>query len=145
MTMLAFEPLFRDLNWLTQQLWGDTVGTAARPAGMPMDVWREGDAFGVELDLPGVDPESIDLAVDQGALMVRAERPHAGDESRDWVTAERTHGVFSRQLLLGDQLDTDHIGARYRDGVLRLTIPVAEQSRPRKIAIATGPEQKAIA
>jgi HSP20 family protein len=145
MTMLAFEPLFRDLDWLTQQLRGVTVGTAARPAVMPMDVWRDGDTFVVELDLPGIDPESIDVAVDQGTLAVRAERPHAGDENREWVTAERPHGVFSRQLLLGDQLDTDHIGAKYTDGVLRLTVPVAEQSRPRKIAITTGREQKAIA
>jgi len=114
--MLGFEPLFRDLDRLTQQLWGNTVGTAARPAVMPMDVWREGDTFQVGLDLPGINPDSIDVAVDQGVLTVRAERPHAGDEGHDWVTAERPHGVFSRQLFLGDQLDTDHIGAVAANG-----------------------------
>jgi HSP20 family protein len=138
MIMLGFEPLIRDLDRLTQQLWGTTVGTATRPAVMPMDVWREGDKFLVELDLPGINPASIDVSVEQGALTVRAQRPYAGEESRDWVTAERTHGVFSRQLFLGDQLDTDHIGADYTDGVLRLSIPVAQQAKPRKLAITNG-------
>jgi HSP20 family protein len=144
--MLGFEPLLRDLDRLTQQLWGNTpVGTAIRPAAMPMDVWREGEKFLVELDLPGIQPDSIDVSVDQGALTVRAERPYAGDEGRDWVTAERSHGVFSRQLFLGDQLDTEHVSADYTDGVLRLTVPVAEHAKPRKIAITNGSQQKAIA
>ena len=143
--MLGFEPLFHDLNRLTQQLWGSTVGTASRPAATPMDVWREGDKFLVELDLPGINPDSIDVTVDQGVLTVRAERPSVGDEGRDWVAVERPHGVFSRQLFLGDQLGTDHVGADYTDGVLRLTVPVAEASMPRKIAIAAGAEQKAVA
>lgn len=144
--MLGFEPLFHDLNQLTQQLWGTTVGTAARPTAMPMDVWREGEKFYVELDLPGIKPESIDVSVDQDALTVRAERPYNGDEGRDWVTAERSHGVFSRQLLLGgDQLDTDHVNADYADGVLRLTVPIAAQANRRKIPITNGVEQKAIA
>lgn len=143
--MLGFEPFFRDFDRLAQQLWGNPVGTAARPAVMPMDVWRDGDTFVVEFDLPGVDPDSIDVTADQGALTVRAERPYVGDEGHDWVAAERPHGVFSRQLLLGDQLDTAHVGASYTDGVLRLTVPVVEQAKPRKIAITTGRKQKAIA
>jgi HSP20 family protein len=142
--MLRFDPLFRDLDRLTQQLWGNPVGTATRPAVMPMDVWREGDKFVVELDLPGIKPDSIDVTVDQGALTVRAERPYAGDEGHDWVAAERPHGVFSRQLFLGDQLDTEHIDADYTDGVLRLTVPVAEAAKPRKIAIQSGAAQQAI-
>jgi HSP20 family protein len=112
---------------------------------MPIDVWRDGDTFIVELDVPGVYPDSIEVTADQGALTVRAERPYVGDEGHDWVAAERAHGVFSRQLLLGDQLDTDHIGASYTDGVLRLTVPVVEAAKPRKVAITTGREQKAIA
>jgi HSP20 family protein len=144
--MLGFEPLIHEFDRLAQQLWGTTtVGTAARPVAMPMDVWREGDKFVVVIDLPGITPDSIDVSVDQGALTVRAERPEVGDQDRDWVIAERSHGVFNRQLFLGDQLDTDHISADYTDGVLRLTIPVAEQARPRKIAITNGVGQKAIA
>jgi HSP20 family protein len=143
--MLGFEPLIRDFDRLAQQLWGTTtVGTATRPAAMPMDVWREGEKFLVELDLPGITPDSIDVSVDQGALTVRAERPYVGDEGRNWVTAERPHGVFSRQLFLGDQLDTEHISADYADGVLHLTVPVAEHAKPRKIAITNGVGQKAI-
>lgn len=139
--MLRFDPLFRDFDRLVQQLWGNTVGTATRPAAMPMDVWRDGDNFVVELDLPGIKADSIDSTVDHGALMVRAERPYAGEEGRDWVAAERPHGVFSRQLFLGDQLDTDNIAADYTDGVLRLTVPVAEQAKPRKIAVQAVPRQ----
>ncbi|WP_116375414.1 Hsp20/alpha crystallin family protein [Mycobacterium sp. MFM001] len=139
--MLRFEPLFRDLDRLTQQLWGNTVGTATRPAAMPMDVWREGDKYVVELDLPGIKPDSIDITVDHDALTVKAERSYVGEEGHDWVTAERPHGVFSRQLFLGDQLNTENISADYTDGVLRLTVPVAEQAKPRKIAIQSGAQQ----
>lgn len=139
--MLRFDPVFRDFDRLVQQLWGNTVGTTARPAVMPMDAWREGDKFLVELDLPGIKTDSIDITVDHGALTVRAERQYAGEDGRDWVAAERPHGVFSRQLFLGDQLDTDNIAADYADGVLRLTVPVAEEAKPRKIAIQSVPQQ----
>ena len=106
-----------------------------------MDVWREGDKYVVELDLPGIKPDSIDITVDHDALTVKAERPYPGEEGHDWVTAERPYGVFSRQLFLGDQLDTDAISADYTDGVLRLAVPVAEQAKPRKIAIQSGAQQ----
>jgi HSP20 family protein len=145
MIMLGFEPLIHEFDRLAQQLWGTTVGTAALPAAMPMDVWREDDKFVVVIDLPGIAPDSIDVSVDHGTLSVRAERPAVGDQGRDWVIAERSRGVFNRQLFLGDQLDTDHISADYTDGVLRLTVPVAEQAQPRKIAITNGVGQKAIA
>jgi len=142
--MLTFEPLVRDLDRLTQQLWGNTVGTAIRPTVAPTDVWRDGDKFVAELDLPGINPDSIDITVDRDALTVRAERPHPGDEGREWVAAERPHGVFSRQLFLGDQLETDKISADYHNGVLRLTVPVAEHAKPRKIAIQSSAAKQAI-
>lgn len=141
MVMLRFDPLFRDFDRLAQQLWGNTVGTATCPAVMPMDAWRDDDKFVVELDVPGIKADSIDITVDHDALTVRAERPEVGNGSRDWVASERVHGVFSRRLFLGDQLDTDNIAADYTDGVLRLTIPVAEQAKPRKIAIRSGTRQ----
>ncbi|BCO38197.1 18 kDa antigen [Mycobacterium heckeshornense] len=140
--MLAFDPFLRDFDRLTQQLLGTTLGTTSRPAVMPIDAWREGDDYVVELDLPGVKPDSVDVSVEHEAVTVRAERP-AVTEDRDWVVAERPHGVFSRQLFLGSGLDADKISANYTDGVLRLTIPVAEAARPRKIAVGTG-NQKAI-
>ncbi len=124
---------FRDFDRLTQQLFG----TTNRPAVMPMDAWREGDAFVIEFDLPGVARESIDLDVERNVLTVRAERVA---RNGDWemLASERPRGVFSRQLVLGDNLDLERIEAAYDGGVLRLTVPVAEKAKPRKIEISGG-------
>ncbi|MEC3952447.1 HSP20 family small heat-shock protein [Nocardia sp. CDC153] len=129
--MLMRTDPFRDLDRLTQQVFG----TPARPVVMPMDAWREGDEFFVEFDLPGIDPDSLDLDVERNVITVRASRPEL-DQSRSMIAAERTRGEFSRQLFLGENLDTEQIRADYTDGVLRLTIPVAEQAKPRKIEVA---------
>ncbi|MCV7033948.1 Hsp20 family protein [Mycobacterium heckeshornense] len=137
--MLMRTDPFRDLDRWTQQI----LGTAARPAVMPMDAWREGDTFIVEFDLPGVKADSLDLDVERNVLTVRAERPDL-DQNREMVSAERPRGVFSRQLFLGENLDTDKIEANYHDGVLRLTIPVAEQAKPRRIEISRDAERTAI-
>ncbi|MFF0279006.1 HSP20 family small heat-shock protein [Rhodococcus aetherivorans] len=136
--MLMRTDPFRELDRFAQQV----LGTAARPAVMPMDAWREGDKFVVEFDLPGVAEDSLDLDVERNVLTVHAERP-ARDQSQEMVVAERPRGVFSRQLFLGENLDTDNIEATYDAGVLRLTIPVAEKAKPRKIEIAVG-DKKAI-
>ncbi|BAK33539.1 heat shock protein Hsp18 [Microlunatus phosphovorus NM-1] len=138
MALLRSDP-FRDFDRLTQQIFG----TAARPAFMPMDAWREGERFIVEFDLPGVDTDSIDLDVERNVLTVRAERPMR-ESTGELLSNERSRGVFSRQLILGDNLDLDKITASYRDGVLRLEIPVAERAKPRKIQIATAEEQQSI-
>lgn len=122
---------FRDFDRLTQQL----LGTTTRPAVMPMDAWREGDRFIIEFDLPGVAKDTIDLDVERNVLTVRAERlPRNGDW--ELLSRERAHGAFSRQLVLGDNLDLDRIEAAYQDGMLRLVIPVAEKAKPRKIQVA---------
>jgi HSP20 family protein len=130
--MLMRTDPFRELDRLAQQV----LGTAARPAAMPMDAWREGDTFKVEFDLPGVAPDSINLDVERNVVTVRAERP-ALDGEKEMLAAERPRGVFSRQLVLGENLDTENIQASYDAGVLSLRIPVAEQAKPRKIAITT--------
>ena len=101
---------------------------------MPMDAWRESDSFVIELDLPGVVADSIDLDVERNVLTVRAERPER-QGGGEILAAERPPGVFSRQLVLGDNLDLERISAAYSDGVLRLTVPVAESAKPRKITI----------
>jgi HSP20 family protein len=135
---------FRDLDRLTQQLFSGASGTTNRPAVMPMDAWREGERFVVEFDLPGVSPESIDLDVERNVLTVRAERVA---RNGDWemLASERARGSFSRQLILGDNLDLEHVDAAYDAGVLRLTIPVAERAKPRKIQVAsTTPQPTAI-
>lgn len=138
---------FRELDRLAQQVFGGTSpGTWSRPNPMPMDAYRVGDQFVVEFDLPGVRPDAIELDVDRNVLTVRAERrPHDGGENLEMQVSERPLGVFSRQLFLGDTLDSEHIEAHYDSGVLTLRIPVAEQAKPRKIAIATQQtEQKQI-
>ena len=122
---------FRDFDRLTQQL----LGTTSRPAVMPMDAWREGDQFVIEFDLPGVAKETIDLDVERNVLTVRAERvPRNGDW--EMLASERPRGAFSRQLVLGDNLDLDRVQASYDAGVLRLVVPVAEKAKPRKISIS---------
>jgi HSP20 family protein len=138
MVLMRSDP-FRELDRLTQQVFG----TAARPAVMPMDAWRDGDQFIVEFDLPGVKADSLDLDVERNVLTVHAERA-ALDQNREMVSAERPRGVFSRQLFLGENLDTDKIEASYNDGVLRLTIPVAEKAKPRRIEISHDGHQTAI-
>ena len=131
--MLMRTDPFRELDRFTQQ----ALGTAARPAVMPMDAWREGDVFFVEFDLPGIDQDSLDLDIERNVVTVRAERP-AVDPNREMLATERPRGIFSRQLVLGENLDTDRIEASYQEGVLRLRIPVAERAKPRKITIGRG-------
>ena len=129
---------FRDFDRLTQQL----LGTTSRPAVMPMDAWREGDSFVIEFDLPGVSAETIDLDVERNVLTVRAERRLQADKDIELIAAERPRGIFSRQVILGDALDTDKIEASYQAGVLRLTIPVAEKAKPRKISIQSDAQNR---
>ena len=131
--MLMRTDPFREIDRLTQQLLG-TTGTTSRPTMMLMDAWRDGDTFHVEFDLPGVDPSSIELDVERNVVTVNAHRESMSDEV-ERLAAERPRGHFSRQLVLGENLDTDNITANYADGVLALEIPVAESAKPRKIEI----------
>jgi HSP20 family protein len=136
--MLMRTDPFRELDRLTQQL----VGTAPRPSAMPMDAWRENDTFVVEFDLPGVAADSIDIDVERNVVTVKAERPLRATDA-ELVASERPRGVFSRQLVLGDALDTNNISANYTDGVLTLRVPIAEQAKPRKVAIThSGREER---
>jgi HSP20 family protein len=138
-TMLMRTDPFRELDRLTQQVFG----TVARPALMPMDAWRDGDTFHIEFDLPGVRADSIDLDVERNVLTVRADRPALNGEV-ELIAAERPSGVFSRQLILGDNVDLDKISASYHDGVLSLAVPVAEKAKPRKIAVESVDGQRTI-
>lgn len=137
--MLMRSDPFRDLDRFAQQV----LGTAARPAVMPMDAWREGEEFVVEFDLPGIDADSLDIDIERNVVTVRAERP-AVDPNREMLATERPRGVFSRQLVLGENLDTDRIQASYAEGVLSLHIPVAEKAKPRKIAVGRGGAPRAV-
>jgi HSP20 family protein len=135
--LMRSEP-FTEVNRLAQQLFGaPQTGTWSRPAPMPADAYRNGDEFVIAFDLPGVDKDAIDIDVERNVLTVRAERrPVAlGDQATAQLT-ERPLGVFSRQMFLGDSLDTEQIDATYANGVLLLRIPIAEKAKPRKVAVA---------
>ena len=141
--MLMRTDPFRELDRLAQQVMGGP-GTRASPSVMPMDAWREGDTFHVEFDLPGITADAVDLDVERNVVTVKAER--AGlEKEKEMLAAERPRGMFSRQLVLGDNLDTERIQASYDAGVLTLKIPVAEQAKPRKIEITSnGSHRQAI-
>ncbi len=132
--MLVRTDPFRDFDRLAQQIWG----TTARPAAMPMDAWRDGEQIVVEFDLPGVDLDTVDLDVERNVLTVRAERGPSTAQDTEMIAAERPRGVFSRQLILGDTLDTDRVQASYTAGVLTLRIPIAEKAKPRKITVSAA-------
>jgi HSP20 family protein len=132
--MLMRTDPFRELDRVFEQF----TGTAGRPGVMYLDAERDGDWFNVYFDLPGVDPDSIDLTVERNVLSVKAERKPSHREGVETVISERPVGVFTRQLFLGETLDTDNLEARYDDGVLTLRIPVSEQAKPRKISIGAG-------
>ena len=133
--LMRFDP-FRDLDRLTQNLWGSDV---RRLNGVPMDAYRKGSEFVVHFDVPGINPDSIELTVEKNVLTVNAERTrHWGDQAEEVVVAERPVGSFSRQLFLGETLDSEHIEASCENGVLTLRIPVAEAAKPRKVSISSG-------
>lgn len=134
--MMRTDP-FRELDRLTQQVFGNPTGTWSRPTAMPMDAYRAGEQFVVCFDLPGIDPHAIELDVERNVLTVKAERrPLVTGDQVEMQVAERPLGAFSRQLFLGDTLDAEHIHAGYEAGVLTLRIPIAEKAKPRKIAIS---------
>ena len=134
--LMRYDP-FREIDRFTEGLFGNT----ARTPWMPMDAVRRGDHVEVLFDLPGVRPDSIELTVERNVLTVKAERSWSPDEGTEVLARERTQGTFSRQVLLGEALDPDRVEAHYDQGVLRVTIPVAEKAKPRKVEIHSGETQ----
>ncbi|MEU7074005.1 Hsp20/alpha crystallin family protein [Streptomyces narbonensis] len=142
--MLMRTDPFREMDRIVQQLSG-TSGTWSKPSVMPMDAYREGDVYVIAFDLPGVSTDAIDIDVERNMLTVKAERrPVAKADSVKMELSERPLGVFSRQIVLADTLDTEHIEADYDAGVLTLRIPIAERAKPRKISIGAGAGPKQI-
>jgi HSP20 family protein len=135
--MLMRTDPFRELDRLTQQ----ALGTAAWPAAMLMDAWQDGEEFVVAFDLPGVDVDSVDIDVERNVLTVRAERKNLTDDTTELIASERPRGAFSRQIILGDALDTEAVKASYDAGVLLLRIPIAEKAKPRRVHIETNSDQ----
>lgn len=134
---------FRELDRFAQQLWG--MGNGSRTLAMPMDAFRKGDSFLIQFDLPGIEGDSIELTVEDNVLLVKAERPAPPvNEEIERLVAERVYGTFTRQVVLGDNLDTEHIDAEYTAGVLSLRIPIAPHAKPRRIPIADKREKAEI-
>jgi len=132
--LMRFDP-YRDMENVAQ-LFSRTA--SGRQTVMLMDAYRDGDRFVVRFDVPGVDPASIDLTVEKNVLTVRAERRWEPAEGQEILVSERPQGTFTRQLFLGESLDTEQIEASYERGVLALDIPVAEQAKPRKVEVHTA-------
>ncbi|NEB77607.1 Hsp20/alpha crystallin family protein [Streptomyces sp. SID14478] len=137
--MLMRTDPFREIDRLTQQLLAGPAGTWTKPTQMPMDAYRDGDDYVICLDLPGITPEAIDIDVERNMLTVKAERrPVLVGENTQMELSERPVGVFSRQVMLADTLDTERIDATFDAGVLTLRIPIAERAKPRRISITPG-------
>jgi HSP20 family protein len=144
MALVRSDP-FRELDRLAQQLWGVDGRTRMASLSMPMDAYRKEDVFLVQIDLPGVDGDAIELTVEDNVLTVKAERPSPGTkEGVETLVAERPYGTFVRQMFLGDNLDVEHIKADYESGVLTLSIPVAPHAKPRRIEITSQQRRESI-
>lgn len=145
MSVMRFDPFgdpFRSLDRLTSQLMSGT----RTPMGMPMDVWQAEDGYHVALDLPGVDPGSVEITTERNMLTIRAERRAEYQQDHSVLMAERPQGSFTRQLQVGDALDTEKVQATYDNGVLQLTIPMSERAQPRRIEVqqGSGPQQLSV-
>ena len=138
--MLGFDP-FRDIDRLASRLSNLPVSTGRNPAFMPMDLYRSGDHYVLHADLPGIDPGSIDIGIDNNTLTIKAERTARSEDGVQWIASERFAGSFLRQLSLGEGIDSEAISASYENGVLTVTIPVADKAKPRKVRISTPDRQ----
>jgi len=144
--VLRFDP-FRDLDRMTEQLLGVPSGSARAPRFMPMDLYRSGDHYVLHADLPGVDPGSVDVGVENGTLTIKAQRSERTEDGVQWIASERFTGTYLRQVALGDDIDADRISATYANGVLTVSLPVAERAKPRRVEIQveeSRPEQAEI-
>lgn len=140
MALVRSDP-FRELDRLAQQVWG--LSNGSRSLAMPMDAYRKADVFLIQFDLPGIDADSIELMVEDNVLNVKAERPAPPmTEAVEALVTERVYGTFTRQVFLGDNLDTEHITADYEHGVLTLSIPVAAHAKPRRIPVSHRGEKQ---
>lgn len=141
--MLRFDP-FSDFDSLTRGLWTGQTGSNRSPRFMPMDLCKIDDHYLLTADLPGVDPGSVDLNVDNGTLTISAHRTPRSDDGVQWLANERFYGTYRRQLSLGEGVDASAISATYENGVLTVTIPLAERAKPRKIEVAHNANQQSI-
>jgi HSP20 family protein len=133
MTISSFDPLLTLDRMLSRMSSGYQGGSSQMVP--PMDVYRRGDEFVVELDIPGVDPSSIDITVERNMLTAAGELHPRHDDADELLVCERPHARFRRQVYLGESLDTENIRASYENGVLRVTIPVSREQQSRRITV----------
>jgi HSP20 family protein len=138
--LIRFDP-FREVDRFADEVWGKRP---QRGSSMPIDLQRSGDEFVALFDLPGVSPESIEITADKHVLTVKAERTSTRIEGTETLLTERRTGTFTRQLRLGVGVDYERVTANYEDGVLRVTIPVAEQAKPHRVQVSVTPAPTAI-
>jgi len=136
---VLFDP-FRELDRVAASMLDSRQG----PRLMPIDLYRDGDTYVLNADLPGIDPGTVDVDVDGQLLTIRAERTPRSRDGVKWLASERPNGSFHRQFNLGDGIATDQISANYENGVLSVTIPVSERAKPRKVAVQTGETMQAV-
>lgn len=137
MPILGFDP-FRELDRMTEQWLGTEVGGRRTPRFLPMDLFRTDDHYMLYADLPGVDPGSIDIQVDGDVLTIRAQRTLRDDDGAQWISGERFGGSYLRRLALGEQVDAERISATYENGVLTISIPLAQRTQPRKVLVSAA-------
>ena len=141
--MLRFDP-FSDLDALTRGLLNSQTGSTRTPRFMPMDLCKIDDHYLLTADLPGIDPGSVDVDVDSGTLTISAHRTARSEDAVQWLANERFFGTYRRQLSLGEGIDATAITATYENGVLTVTIPVAERAKPRKVEVSHSGRQQSI-
>jgi HSP20 family protein len=145
--VLRFDPFSdfnADINALTRGLLNSQTGSTRSPRFMPMDLCKVDDHYLLTADLPGVDPGSVDVDVDNGTLTISAHRTARSEDGVQWLASERFFGTYRRQLSLGDGIDSTGITASYENGVLTITIPVAEKAKARKVEITRADDRKSI-
>jgi HSP20 family protein len=135
--IVRFDP-FQEFDSMVRQMQAPVNGTTRFPRVMPMDLFRAGDHYVLNADLPGIDPGSVDVSVDNGVLTLRAHRSLPSEDGVQWITSERASGTYMRHISLGDGIAADKIAATYENGVLSVTIPLAERAKPRRIEVATA-------
>ena len=141
--MLRFDP-FSEIDALTRALLSGQTGSNRSPMFMPMDLYKVEDHYVLTADLPGVDPGSVDVSVDNGTLTLTAHRTSKPGESVQWLANERFFGTYRRQLSLGEGIDSSKISATYENGVLSVTIPLAERAKPRRIEVTSADSRQSI-
>ncbi|WP_144239922.1 Hsp20/alpha crystallin family protein [Corynebacterium atypicum] len=141
MSIAQYDP-FSQLDTLARQVFGGGTTSSRTPRFMPLDLYKEGNSYVINADLPGVDPDSIDIDIDNGVLTIAAERTtgperkeHTDESGTTWVTNERFTGSYRRQVTVGDSIDNEHVSADYSGGVLTVTLPLAERAKSRKISV----------